>query len=197
MRVNNVCITGSITLKEDGKPFQWRQKTVQFYDNSIVLKKKHYQLCLTKNIRCVLKLKNLLQIFKRRIELEFGQEIESVALKIGNIHHSTKLDFNSHTLIENFIPELNKSFTIEECQVTQEQNAPVQTTLTSLLMLGNLTFLAINLKLLDRTVTIKLQVDKTKIFTHATLIITQFSQPTQRLIDLFKAHQYSDVSAER
>ena len=120
-----------------------------------------------------------------------------MALKIGNIHHSTKLDFNSHTLIENFIPELNKSFTIEECQVTQEQNMPVQTTLTSLLILGNLTFLAINLKLLDRTVTIKLQVDKTKIFTHATLIITQFSQPTQRLIDLFKAHQYSDVSAER
>ena len=140
---------------------------------------------------------NLLQIFKRQIELEFGQEIESVALKIGNIHHSTKLDFNSHTLIENFIPELNKSFTIEECQVTQEQNMPVQTMLTSLLMLGNLTFLAINLKLLGRTVTIKLQVDKTKIFTHATLIITQFSQPTQRLIDFFKVCQYSDVSAER
>ena len=93
-------------------------------------------------------------------------------------------------LIENFIPELNKKFTIEEFQVTQEQNAPVQTTLNSLLTLGKLTFLSINLKLLNRTVTVRLQVDKTKVFTHATLLVTQYSPQTKILLEFFQSHYY-------
>ena len=85
-------------------------------------------------------------------------------------------------MIEDFILELKEKFEIVEVQVTQEQNAQVAMTLSNLLMVGNFTFLAINLKLLSRTVTITLQVDKGRTFTQATLIVTHFNAGTQRLL---------------
>ena len=95
-------------------------------------------------------------------------------------------------MIEDFIPELKEKFEIDEVQVTQEQNAPVATTLSNLLMVGNFTFLAINLKLLSRTVTIRLQVDKGRTFTHATLIVTHFNADTQRLLRFFEEQEIKD-----
>ena len=68
--------------------------------------------------------------------------------------------------------------------MTQEQNTPVQTTLANLLQEGY-TFLSINLKLLNRMSTIHLQVDRTKVFTHATIILTQFSEKTEELVNFF------------
>lgn len=193
MRVHNVCITGSIVHTYPyNKNFVWRQKTVQFYDNSIVLKKKNFQLCLTKNIRSVLTTPNLKHLFKRRLELEFRHRLEGIDFKIGNIHNSIQIAYNSQRLVEEFLPKLNKRFDIEECLVTQEQNAPVLTAVSTLFIGGNLTFLAINLKLQNKTVTIKLQVDRTRIFTHATLILTEFTERTRKLIEFFEQHKTQD-----
>ena len=192
MQVHNICITGSITHKTDRNEkdtynrLAWRQRKIKFFDNSIVLKRNNFQLCLTKNIRFVLLLPNLKERFKERLEIEFHRKISRITFKIGNIHHSTQINYNCRTLIQEFIPELKKKFEIEEVQVTQEQNAPVSTTLSNLLMVGNFTFLAINLKLLSKTVTIRLQVDKARTFTHATLIITRFYSETQRLLKLLR-----------
>ena len=111
-------------------------------------------MCLTKNIRFVLLLPDLKERFKERLEIEFHRQISRLTFKIGNIHHSTKINYNCRTLIQDFIPELKEKFEIEEVQVTQEQNAPVATILSNLLMVGNFTFLAINLKLLSRSVNI-------------------------------------------
>ena len=57
-------------------------------------------------------------------------------------------------------------------------------------MLANLlqegyTFLSINLKLLNKMSTIRLQVDRTKVLTHATIILTQFTQKTEELVNFF------------
>ena len=197
MQVHNICITGSITHKADkkekdiNKKLAWRQRKIKFFDNSIVLKRNNFQLCLTKNIRFVLLLPNLKERFKERLEIEFHRKISRITFKIGNIHHSTQINYNCRTLIQEFIPELKKKFEIEEVQVTQEQNAPVSTTLSNLLMVGNFTFLAINLKLLSKTVTIRLQVDKARTFTHATLIITRFYSETQRLLRFFEDREIS------
>ena len=68
--------------------------------------------------------------------------------------------------------------------MTQEQNTPVQTTIANLLQEGY-TFLSINLKLLNKTSTIHLQVDRTKVFTHTTIILMQFSQKTEELMNFF------------
>ena len=106
----------------------------------------------------------------------------------GNIHHSTKINYNCRTLIQDFILQLKEKFEIQEVQVTQEQNAPVATTLSNLLMVGNFTFLAINLKLLSR----RLQVDKGRTFTHATLIVTRFNADTQRLLCFFEELEIKD-----
>ena len=182
MLIHNICITGQIEHFTNN--FNWRQRNIQFFDNSIVLKKNNYQLCLTKNIRSVLLLPNLKNLFKKRLELEFQQEIINIELKIGNIHHSSRIHFNSRSLLEKFIPQLQEKFKIEECLVTQEQNTPVQTTLANLLQEGYI-FLSINLKLLNKTSTVRLQVDRTKVFTHATIILTQFSQKTEELVNFF------------
>ena len=182
MLIHNICITGQI--EHFTNDFNWHQRNIQFFDNSIVLKKNNYQLCLTKNIHSVLLLPNLKNLFKKRLELEFQREIVNIELKIGNIHHSSHIRFNSRSLLDKFIPQLQEKFKIDECLVTQEQNTPVQTTLANLLQEGY-TFLSINLKLLNKTSTIRLQVDRTKVFTHATIILMQFSQKTEELVNFF------------
>ena len=182
MLIHNICITGQI--EHFNNDFNWRQRNIQFFDNSIVLKKNNYQLCLTKNICSILLLPNLKNLFKKRLELEFQREIAKLELRIGNIHHSSSIHYNSQGLLEKVIPELQEKFKIDECLVTQEQNTPVQMTLANLLQEGY-TFLVINLKLLNRTTTIRLQVDKMRVFTHATIILIQFSSKTKELINFF------------
>ena len=156
MLIHNVRITGQI--EHFNNDFSWWQRNIQFFDNSIVLKKNNYQLCLAKNICSVLILHDLKGLFKKRPELEFQLEIAKIELRIGNIHHSSHIHYNSQGLLEKFFPQLEEKFKIDECLVTQEQNTPVQTTLANLLQEGY-TFLSINLKLLNKTTTVHLQVD--------------------------------------
>ena len=182
MLIHNMCITEQI--EHFTNDFNWRQRNIQFFDNLIVLKKNNYQLCLTKNIHSVLLLPNLKNLFKKRLELEFHWQIINIELKIGNIHHSSHIRFNSRSLLEKFILQLQEKFKIDECLVTQEQNTPVQTTLANLLQEGY-TFLSINLKPLNKTSTIRLQIDRTKVFMHATIILMQFSEKTEELVNFF------------
>ena len=190
MLVHNICITGYI--QHYNTEFVWRQRKIKFYDNSIVLKKANYQLCLTKNIRSVLLLPDLKLLFKRRLELEFQREIRDLDLKIGNIHHSCRINFNSRSLLKSFIPLLQKNFPIDNVSVSQEQNTPVHVTVRNLLEADSFTFLAITLKVVNNSVTIRLQVDKTKVFTHCTIILTRFSSKTRELVQFFIEQQ--DVS---
>ena len=182
MLIHNICITGQ--TEHFNNDFNWHQRNIQFFDNSIILKKNNYQLCLTKNICSVLLLPNLKNLFKKRLELEFQREIVNIELKIGNIHHSSHSCFNSRSLLDKFIPQLQEKFKIDECLVTQEQNTPMQTTLANLLQEGY-TFLSINLKLLNKMSTIHLQVDRMKVFMHTTIILMQFSQKTEELVNFF------------
>ena len=147
MLVHNICITGYI--QHFDTDFMWRQRKIKFYDNWIVLKKGNYQLCLTKNIRSVLLLPNLKLHFKRRLELEFQREIRDLDFKIGNIHHSCRIDFNSRNLLKSFIPLLQKKFPIDDVSVSQEQNTPVHVTVRNLLEAESYTFLAIILKVVN------------------------------------------------
>ena len=123
MLIHNICIMGQI--EHFNNDFNWRQRNIQFFNNSIVLKKNNYQLCLTKNICSVLLLPNLKSLFKKRLELGFQHEIVNIELKIGNIHHSSHIHLNSRSLLEKFIPQHQEKFEIDECLVTQEQNTPV------------------------------------------------------------------------
>ena len=69
MLIHNICITGQI--EHFNNDFNWCQENIQFFDNSIVLKKNNYELCLMKNILSALLLPNLKSLFKKRLELEF------------------------------------------------------------------------------------------------------------------------------
>ena len=79
MQVHNICITGSIVHKTDRdeaeedihNKLNWHQRKIQFFDNSIILKKNNFQLCLTKNIRFVLLLPDLKERFGKDWKLNF------------------------------------------------------------------------------------------------------------------------------
>ena len=72
--------------------------------------------------------------------------------------------------------------TIYQIFIIQEQNIPSPTTLDTVFMLQNLTYLAFTLKLLKNKATIKLQLSKEKTETHLTLILINFYEDAQDLI---------------
>ena len=98
MLIHNICITGQI--EHFNNDFNLCQRNIQFFNNSIVLKK---------NIHSILLLPNLKNLFKKRFELEFQREITKIELRIGNIHHSSRIHYNSQGLLEKFIPQLQEN----------------------------------------------------------------------------------------
>ena len=81
-----------------------------------------------------------------------------------------------------FLPLLQSTSTINQIFITQEPNIPSPTTLDTIFALQNLTYLAFTLKLLKNKATIKLQLNKEKMETHLTLILTNFYEDAQDLI---------------
>ena len=81
-----------------------------------------------------------------------------------------------------FLPLLQKTNTINQIFITQEPNVQCPTTLDTVFALQNLTYLAFTLKLLKNKATIKLQLNKEKMETHLTLILTNFYEDTQKLV---------------
>ena len=81
-----------------------------------------------------------------------------------------------------FLPLLQSTNTINQIFITQEPNIPSSTTLDTVLVLQNLTYLALTLKLLKNKATIKLQLSKEKTETHLTLILMNFDEGPQDLI---------------
>ena len=81
-----------------------------------------------------------------------------------------------------FLPLLQKTNAINQIVITQEPNVPSPTTLDTVFVLQNLTYLAFTLKLLKNKATIKLQLSKEKMETHLTLILTNFYEDAQKLV---------------
>ena len=81
-----------------------------------------------------------------------------------------------------FLPLLQRTSTINQIFITQEPNVPNPTTLDTVFVLQNLTYLAFTLKLLKNKATIKLQLSKEKMETHLTLILMNFYEDAQKLV---------------
>ena len=184
MRINNICIAG--TIVHTSKNFEWRRPTnIRFYDNTIVVKKESFQFTLTRNIREVLELRNLKNCIRKRLELEFHRPIRRIFLKISNIHESLKIRYTDREIISHFLPTLKKDFDISEVNVTQEQNSPVPVSIETLLRTNDynhFTFLCITVKLLKKSASLKMQVDRQRQGMHLTLIISKFTSRTPHLI---------------
>ena len=102
--------------------------------------------------------------------------------KVSNTQYSRKLNFDQTTLVNTFLPLLQRTSTINQIFITQEQNVPSPTTLDTVFALQNLTYLAFTLKLLKNKATIKLQLSKEKMETPLTLILMNFYEDAQNLV---------------
>ena len=123
---------------------------------------------------------NINRLLKNCITKVTNEKISTLIVKVSNIQYSRKLNFYQTTLVNTFLPLLQRTSTINQIFITQEPNVPSPTTLDTVFALQNLTYLAFALKLLKNKATIKLQLSKEKMETH--LILTNFYEAAQNLI---------------
>ena len=102
------------------------------------------------------------------------EKISMLIIKVSNTQYNRKLNYDQTTLVNTFLPLLERTSTINQIFITQEPNIPSPTTLDTVFALQNLTYLAFTLKLLKNKATVKLQLSKEKTETNLTLILTIF-----------------------
>ena len=125
---------------------------------------------------------NINRPLKNCITKVTNEKISTLIVKVSNIQYSRKLNFDQTTLVNTFLPLLQRTSTINQLFITQEPNVPSPTTSDTVFALQNLTYLAFTLKLLKNKATIKLQLSKEKMETHLTLILTNFCEDAQMLV---------------
>ena len=126
---------------------------------------------------------NINRLLKNCITKVTNEKISTlINVIVSNIQYSRKLNFDQTTLVNTFLPLLQRTSTINQIFITQEPNIPSPTTLDTVFALQNLTYLAFTLKLLKNKATIKLQLSKEKMETHLTLILMNFYEDAQNLI---------------
>ena len=125
---------------------------------------------------------NINRLLKNCITKVTNEKISTLFVKVSNIQCSRKLNFDQTTLVNTFLPLLQRTSTINKIFITQEPNVPSPTTLDTVFALQNLTYLAFTLKLLKNKATIKLQLSKEKMKTHLTLILMNFYEDAQKLV---------------
>ena len=126
---------------------------------------------------------NINRLLKNCITKVTNEKISTLTnVKVPNIQYSRKLNFDQTTLVNTFLPLLQRTSTINQIFITQEPNVTSPTTLDIVFALQNLTFLAFTLILLKNKATIKLQLSKEKMETHLTLILMNFYEDAQNLI---------------
>ena len=136
---------------------------------------------------------NINKLLKNYITQVTKEKILTLNVRVSNIQYSRKLNFDKTTLVNTFLPLLQNT-TINQIFITQESNVPSPTTLDTVYLLQNFTYLAFTLKLLKNKATIKLQLSKEKMETHLTLILTNFHKDTQDLITFLDNKQLGTTS---
>ena len=130
---------------------------------------------------------NINRLLKNCITKVTNEKISTLFVKVSNIQYSRKLNFDQTTLVNTFLLLLQRTNTINQIFITQEPNVPSPTTLDTVFVLQNLTYLAFTLKLLKllkNKATIKLQLSKEKMETHLTLILMNLYEDAQKLVTL-------------
>ena len=179
LRINQIICTGRITYKRKPKELNFHRKKETLFNNSLTITRFNFTFNICKNIVFIF---NINRLLKNCITKVTNEKISSLFVKVSNIQYSRKINFNQTTLVNTFLPLLQKTSTINQIFITQEPNIPSPTTLDTVFALQNLTYLAFTLKLLKNKATIKLQLSKAKKETHLTLILMNFYEDAQKLV---------------
>ena len=180
LHINQIICTGRITYKRKPEELNFRRKKETLFNNSLTITCFNFTFNICKNI--VFIFNNINRLLKNCITKVTNEKISSLFVNVSNIQYSRKINFNKTTLVNTFLPLLQKTSTINQIFITQEPNVPSPTTLDTVFALQNLTYLAFTLKLLKNKATIKLQLSKKKKETHLTLILMNFYEDAQKLV---------------
>ena len=181
LKIHQVICSGRF---EHEAPLEWKVTKVNFYNNVLKLTRFNFTAHITKNI-CYLFHNHLYRLLKNRIENTIEGEVNKLDVKVTNILYSTTLNYDHNTLIKKFLPILNEKFYIDVIEITQEQNTPAKVSLQSILNSDGLSYMALNIKVLNRRANIKLQLNKEKQLTHTTIILPDFNCGARELIKFF------------
>ena len=177
--INQIICTGRITYKRKPEELNFHRKKETLLNNSLTITHFNFTFNICKNIAFIFN-NNINRLLKNCITKVTNEKISSLFVKVSNIQYSRKINFT--TLVNTFLPLLQKTSTINQIFITQEPNVPSPTTLDTIFTLQNLTYLAFTLKLLKNKAAIKLQLSKEKKETHLTLILTNFYEDAQKLV---------------
>ena len=181
LRINQIIGTGQIKYKRKPEELNFRRKKETLLNNSLTITRFNFTFNICKNIAFISN-NNINRLLKNCITKVTNEKISTLFIKVSNIQYSRKLNFDQTTLVNTFLPLLQRTNTINQIFITQEPNVPNPTTLDTVFVLQNLTYLAFTLKLLKNKATIKLQLSKEKMETHLTLILTNFYEDAQKLV---------------
>ena len=181
LRINKIICTGQIKYKRKPEELNFCRKKETLLNNSLTITRFSFTFNICKNIALIFN-NNINRLLRNCITKVTNEKISTLIIKVSNIQYSRKLNFDQTTLVNTFLPLLQRTSTINQIFITQGPNVPSPTTLDTVFALQNLTYLAFTLKLLKNKATIKLQISKEKMETHLTLILTNFYEDAQNLI---------------
>jgi len=175
MQINNVVIRGTF----DSTPHIETPVIIAFHSNLLQIRNEQISLKLVRNIRYCLVENDISTLIKLYIEDTFDVDVRQIELKIVNIHSSTTLNLKQNSLIELFIPKLQKIFPFETIGIQQDQGEWNTIPLAQAEKVS-----ALSLRLNVEKNTIKFQLSKTKRQTHLSIITTELNQATKELFKL-------------
>lgn len=182
--INNIICRGQ--YKHNLSKTQFKGGTTDFHRNTLKYNKNTYTCYIAKRIRYLILKNNLASLLKAHLECVIGSTIEELDAVISNIQHSKTMNLNCNDILQKFIPKLTSRYQIDSIEITQEQNAPYKISLAELQKHKHISFLCISFSLAEKKVTVKLQMDKSKTFTHATLILCRFDKVGFDIVDFLE-----------
>ena len=153
LHINQIICTGRINKPEE---LNFHRKKETLLNNSLTITHFNFTFNICKNILFIFN-NNINRLLKNCITRVTNEKISTFIIKVSNIWYSRKLNFDQTTLVNTFLPLLQRTSTINQIFIPQAPNVPSPTTLDTVFALQNLTYLAFTLKLLKYKATIKLQ----------------------------------------
>ena len=189
MKINNIVCKG--TFKQSGKNQSENKIKIKtsFLENTLIIYKNSFCLYLTREIRHFFLGKKLKKTIKKVLQREIKSEVKSIHITISNIHYSTNIEITGEDLISQLLPLIDKNFTIDNIQVSQEPLINSQTSIQNLIEEKKSPFMGITIKLFKGKTTLRFQLNKRKTHAHTTLIATNLDKNCMKLLNFLAEYK--------
>lgn len=168
--------TGTFTIDRHWSAAENLNKSFYIFGNTIRITKGHYIIYITQHIRQIFTKFNIHGLLSKSIEKIIKCKVQNFTLRPCNIHYKQTLNQNSQIITKDLLPTIRSQFKIDEIETTQEQNQPSLNFIDDIIgEEAHLSFMALTVRLLDHTATLKFQPNKGGKKTHLTLIVSKLT----------------------